>query len=441
MRPTVRALFVLCAGIPVCVGIGLADAQLWPLGGIFIGGALTVIGLDILLAPWRRDLEVTTEVPGALFIGRDATVRATVNFAGRAAARAVELLCVTSPPLVRPLPIAVEPNIDANTEDGDNYAEIPLTAERRGEGTVSSVWVRWQGPLGLVERSHRVAVEETVAVVPDIQTVRTHAIRFVTRSAPFGAWTQRQHGGGTQFDALREYMPGLDHRSIDWKHSARHRKLLCKEFQVERNQQIVLAFDTGRLMSEPLDGIPRLDRAINAALLMGYTSLRAGDRVGLLGFDAQVRRFVEPIGGLHNFPRIQQEISGLDYRFEETNFTLGLMGLSDRLKRRTLIVVMTEFVDTVTAELMVENLARLSTRHLVLFVAVRDSALRRTVEREPREFGDLSRAVIADGFVRDREVVLRRLTRLGVRCVEAPHQRINAHLLNEYLAIKRRDLL
>src|SRR5215472_4017222 len=162
-------------------------------------------------------------------------------------------------------------------------------------------------------------------------------------------------------------------------------------------------------MSEPLEGVPRLDHAINAGLLMCYTSLRCGDRVGVFSFDARVRGFARPVGNIAIFALIQREMARLQYRPEESNYTLGLMDLMGRLDRRSLIVVMTDFVDTVTAELMVDNLQRLSARHLVLFVTLRDRQLAGLASAQPANLDGIARAVLAQDFVNDREVVLQRL--------------------------------
>ena len=121
-------------------------------------------------------------------------------------------------------------------------------------------------------------------------------------------------------------MPGLDSRFIDWKHSARHRKLLCKEFRTERNHPIVLAFDTGHLMIEPVDGLPRLDHAINAGLLLAWVSLQGGDLVGLFGFDEMLRQYQQPRRGVSNFSHLLRATARLDYHHTETNFTLGACG-------------------------------------------------------------------------------------------------------------------
>src|SRR5262249_44744403 len=162
---------------------------------------------------------------------------------------------------------------------------------RRGKIQVDAVWVRWRGPLGLIQINKRLAVGDAIDVVPNVRGVRSSALQFFSREALFGNKVQEQKGSGTEFEALRDYEVGLDSRFIDWKHSARHRKLVCKEFRTEHNHQIVLAFDTGYLMTEPLDGLPRLDHAINAGLLLAWTSLQGGDFVGMLGFDEIMRHY------------------------------------------------------------------------------------------------------------------------------------------------------
>jgi uncharacterized protein (DUF58 family) len=194
-------------------------------------------------------------------------------------------------------------------------------------------------------------------------------------------------------------------------------------------------------MSEPLEGVPRLDHAVTAALLLGYVSLRLGDRVGLYGFDASAHAWAEPQGGMATFPRLQAVSAGLAYSTAETNFTLGLAELSARLRRRSLVVVFTEFVDTVTAELMVENLARLARRQLVVFVALRDPALAGSAAARPRRLGDVYRAVVAADLARERERVLARLRRAGVLCVDAAPGEVTTRLVSRYLEVKRRELV
>ena len=216
-----------------------------------------------------------------------------------------------------------------------------------------------------------------------------------------------------------EYTPGLDQRAIDWKHSARHRALICKKFRAERNHQIVIAFDTGYLMREPLNGIAKIDHAINAGLLLSYAALRTGDRVGLFGFDEYVHLSTDFVSGTHQFGLLQRAATGLDYSRDETNFTLGLSKLLARLRRRSLVVLLTDFVDSTTAELMIDHLTHLVSRHLVLFVTFDDPELNAAIAARPTGIDRIARSVIAGGFARERQLVLWQLTHRGIHCLES----------------------
>ena len=192
-------------------------------------------------------------------------------------------------------------------------------------------------------------------------------------------------------------------------------------------------------MAEPLDGVPRLDHAIHAALLLAWVSLRHGDRVGLFAFDDAPRGFAPPRSGRATFGSLLSLCAGLSYRSAETNFTLGLTDLMNQLRRRSLIVVLTDFADTVTAELMIDNLGRLARRHLVVFVALSDPLLQRLAHGPLAEMADVERAVVAESLLSDREVVLARLRRMGVLVVDSLPDRIGPALVNRYLDIARRE--
>jgi uncharacterized protein (DUF58 family) len=407
----------------------------WATGAALPLTVLLALAVDAALAPARRQVEIEVRAPSLMSIGMTARLAVSVA-ARRIGGRRCAVLCELSGPL-QPLGVT---QVDWS-QSGQGLAEWPLAARRRGEGRVERIWLRWTGPLGLIAVHGRHDVGRTIAVTPNVAAVHAMALKFAQQDALFGQKQMRQQGEGSEFRALRDYVPGLDHRFIDWKQSAKHRALMCKEFLTERNQQIVFAFDCGHLMNEPLDGVPRLDHAINAGLQMAYVSLRYGDRVGVFGFDARVRNFAKPIGGMPNFHLVQRQMARLQYRSEETNYTLGLMDLMGRLDRRSLIVVMTDFVDTVTAELMLDNLQRLSARHLVLFVTLRDRELAGLASAVPANLDGIARAVLAQDFVNDREVVLQRLRRAGVQCLEAETGQLGPELVNRYLEIKRREIL
>lgn len=436
MRPALRTVLLVGAGIPISLALILVSEALWPFGAAYLCLAVVGAGVDGLRAIPRRAIDIEIVPPKILYIGDTDDLEIKLTVEGGWSETIVDIVCDVGANLETP------PLQSAWLVPGrQTQLTVPLVAKLRGTTEVHRIWLRWHGPRKLMVKQWVHPVSASLPVVPNIRAVRQSAIQLSARGALFGFKPQNQLGEGTEFEALREYVPGLNHRSIDWKHSARHRKLVCREYRAERNHQIILAFDTGHLMGEPLNGIPKLDHAINAGLLLSYVSLRNGDRVGVFGFDSRVRVSINPLGGVHNFGHLQRASAELEYRQEETNFTLGLTELMGRLNRRALVILQTEFVDTVTAELMVENLERLAARHFVVFVSLRDPSLYSTVDASPKNVGDVARSVIANDFVRERLIVLERLRRLGIHCLDAPSATITTDLINQYLLIKRKELI
>ena len=436
MRPTPRAVAIFAAGVPLALFMVIYNPGLWQWSLGYAALAFIAIAGDAALAMPRRLLRLTAQAPESLQIGEVGAVTVTIANPGRAGTTAFELLCERQPEA------SPEEMVRTQLRPGqDAQARFPLAPKRRGRISIDAIWVRWHGPLALVEFVRRVEISRSIDVVPNVRGVRSSTLDFFSREALFGNKVQQEKGEGSEFDALRDYVLGLDSRFIDWKHSARHRKLLCKEFRIERNHPIVLAFDTGHLMIEPVDGLPRLDHAINAGLLLAWISLQGGDLVGLFGFDEVLRHYQQPRRGVSNFSHLLRATAGLDYHHTETNFTLGLAELNARLKRRALVVLFTEFIDTVTAELLVESMARIARQHVVVFVTLRDAVLHGFADAAPDRFEDVARAVVAYDFLRERDKVFERLTRLGVHCLDVPSRGLPIGLINRYLLIKQRGLI
>jgi uncharacterized protein (DUF58 family) len=436
IRPTLRAVLVFAATLPLAVALLIHDAGLWPISldlGLFI---LALIVLDAILCVRPSHLQIVAEAPSRLSIGSEGGMAVTIGVAKASRGFVLDVLAEQRGDLAPPEPalLRVEPGRTSATT-------LPIQPHRRGRIAIDALWLRWRGPLGLASRTRRHPLAFSIDVVPDIRGIATAGIQFFSRDAIDGIKVQNQKGEGTEFEALREHAHGLDNRFIDWKRSAKHLKLLSKEFQVERNHHIVLAFDTGYLMAEPVGGLSRLDHAIHAGLLLGWVSLRSGDYVGSFGFDARIRQYMQPSRGMSSFARLQNGSSQLGYQAEETNFTLGLAELNTRLKRRALVVLFTEFIDTTTAELLLESIQRMSNRHAVIFVTLRDPLLPGIVDAAPERFQAVAEAVVAHDLLRERAVVLERLTRMGVHCLEIPPPGLAIGLVNRYLAIKQRGLL
>jgi len=436
LYPTARAAILMAIGLPVTLIIAVIFPTLWALGAAWIASLTGLILLDAFLAPSRTKMDFEVKAPGSFFIGETEQIWFKYDYGDGTPPRAPECrLSVNDRFSVKPH------HFYGQAANGALLAAFDIKTERRGDGQLEKLWTRWQGPLGLIWRQATEILTLDIPVVPNTRLVKDKAIEIFSRDATFGQKLQQERGEGTEFDALAEFMPGMDKRAIDWKHSARHRVLLAKEFRTERNHNIVFALDSGHLMCEPIRGMTKLDWSLNASLLMAYVSLKIGDRIGYFAFDQKPYFYSKPIAGTNSFPHLQRLTSSIDYSHHETNFTLGLSQLAQSLKRRTLIVVFTDFVDTTNAELMLENMGRLMRRHIVIFVAFRDDALEEILQTSPIEPADVSRAVIAENLMRERDLVIARLHRMGVHIVDVEADKLSNAVLNKYLELKRREAI
>jgi len=434
--PTARAVALAAAGVPVGIAVALLAPQDWLIGPTWV---LTVFALALIdggLSPRQSRAQLTLITPASLPANaKDGEALVDIAFARGAPARVQIALEANDRLSVEP------PRASADTRKGGARLRFGLTPLRRGRGLLPRIWARWRGPLGLTWKQTTQDADREVMLTLDIRGVKDEAVRLFSRNTLTGARMQRDLGGGAEFHALRDFQAGMDRRTIDWKRSARHGALLAKEFRAERNHTVMLVMDCGRLMSEPTAGSPKIDHALNAALLLAFVSLKAGDRVGLFAFDARPKVAAAALAGTTAFAHLQHLAAQIDYGAEETNFTLGLTQLSASLRRRSLLVVFTDFADATSAELMLENVGRLLSQHLVLFVILRDEELEALERQAPESAEDVARAAVAAAMAQEREVVVERLRRLGVLIVEAPVGGLGAALLSRYLELKRRDLL
>ncbi len=434
VSPTRTALLAFLAGGSLAVVTVAVDPGLWTYWLAYLALSAFLLGSDAILGPRLNRLEVSIEAPKQLFVGAEHEAALVIACSGG------------RPPKVRvkvdvsEILAEIPETRSAALQPGENRITIILTPGRRGRARIEAVWLGSRGPLGLMSFRRRVPLDMDLPVNPDLLSVNRDAVKlFSSRNLQSGVRVERHRGDGSEFDHLREYVPGFDIRALDWKASARHGKMLCREMRAERNRQVILAIDSGRLMNEPLHGVPRLDHAINAGLTLAFISLHVGDWVGLFSFDDKLRHYCAPVKGRGSIGKLNDTASRIMYSTRETNFTLSLMELARRQTRRALVVVMTDFVDTTTAELMVENLMRLSRRHLILFVAMQDPMLHDTSDRRPASLLSLHRGVVAHHMLQEHELVIRRLRRSGIHCISALPGQISTGLIDRYLEFKRKE--
>lgn len=434
--PTPRAILLIAAAAPVALLIGVLAPQHWTLGLLWVALILAATVIDGLLSA-ARGVEVNATKPAVSGITEPFAIHVEVIFPKQSMVRGAQIALKPSAEIDPGHPVIG--TVELSGQHG--VADIWLTAIRRGQAVVEGLWLRWTGPFGLLVHQRHYPSQHVTAITPDIRPVRSEGVRLFQRDALHGLIAQLERGEGTDFEALAEYRPGMDRRAIDWKASARHSNLLAKEYRTERDNRIVFAIDCGRAMTEPLDGLPRVDRAITSALLAAWAALKLGDRVSLYSFDSRPRVRTGALTGVESFPVLQRHAAEMNYSSEETNHTFALSSLAQQLSRRSLIIIFTEFTDPTGADLMVRAMGWLLKRHVVLFVVMRDKDLDDYANAPPLEMGDVARAVTAAALINEQRAVILRLRRLGLDVLETRHDTLNLDLVNAYITMKRRGRL
>ena len=315
-----------------------------------------------------------------------------------------------------------------------------LRPGRRGDLRAVGLTVRSRGPLGLVARQGTRRVPGTVRSLPRFESRKHLPSRLARLRDLDGRAAVRVRGQGTEFDSLREYVEGDDVRSIDWRSSARNRRVVVRTWQPERDRRVVLVLDTSRTSAGRVDDVPRLDSAMDAALLLASLAARAGDRVDLVAGDRRVRARLRAAGARDVAARLQDALADLEPVIAEADWRSLAGAVSAMGRQRALVVLLTPLEPSSVEEGLLPVLPVLTAHHRVVLASVRDPALDRMVaERETVD--DVYAAAAAEQELRRRARTRDLLTALGVEVVDADADRLPPALADHYLALKARGLL
>lgn len=343
------------------------------------------------------------------------------------------------PPVLRVATTEQAGTVPARGETTLRYVIHPLS---RGRFDWGEPVARYQSLLGFWERQRTFPATGEGRVYPNMSELhRYHLLARADQLQAMGIRPIRTRGGAWEFESLREYVTGDDIRQIDWKATARRRKLIVRNRQVEKHQTLLLLLDCGRLMTAEVDGAAKLDHALNAALVLSHIALSRGDQVGLCTFSSKVHAWVPPRQRLAQSRLLMETVYDLRGDFTETDHGRCLRLVKSRFPKRALLIVLTDFVDATTAQDMLVNLEMAARRHLVLFIAVKDPFLTRAARSRPNQPLTAYRKSAAIDLLHERREVLGRMRQLGIHVLDAEPAELTPPLINRYLEITARGLL
>jgi uncharacterized protein (DUF58 family) len=256
-----------------------------------------------------------------------------------------------------------------------------------------------------------------------------------------GVRRTRKIGQDNEFERLRDYTPDDNYKHIDWRATARRRKLTVKDFQTNQSQRIVFLLDCGRMMTNQASGISLLDHSLNAMLMLSFVALRQGDSVGLVCFSDQIHNYVPPRSGMTQMNRLLHAAFDRFPQLVESRYDEAFLHLDSNCKKRSLVILVTNLIDEVNAHQVHEYLSVLAGRHLPLGVLLRDHRLFDVADSPYRTDAQMYRAAAAAEILSWRHQVLTDLQHQGVLALDVFPEDMTAPLVNRYLEIKARHLL
>lgn len=389
------------------------------------------------LTPGAGDLEIRREVDPVFSVRAANTVKLTVENSSQ-----WDLVAR----------IRDEPDPTFATENNEQRIAV-LSGDRetmtykttppiRGDYQFHGTFLRIRCPLGLVEKQVQLDSTQAIRVYPNLLLLQEFdLLNQRGKLRDMGLRRNRQRGLGTEFESLRDYFQGDDFRKIDWKATARRGKPIVKQFEVERNQSVMLVMDCGRTMLGEVNGVTKLDYSLDSCLLLARAAFSMGDQVGMLVYNDAVQKFISPRKSNNQIGVLIESAHALLAEPVESNPAGAFSHFSQRWKKRSLVVVFTDASDADKARDLVRALGALKHRHVVIVVNVNDPEINRLASEVPQTKAGLF-GQAAGLWLEERQLeAIGVMKAAHIHHVAAEPQDLSKALVGAYFDIKERALI
>jgi uncharacterized protein (DUF58 family) len=436
VSPTGKLLLLICAPALAALWV-VAQPSLRPWVLLADGVLLAIALADLLTLPRRRRLRVERQGPTILSVGTSNPFKLQI---GNLTRRPIFCeLTESFPPTMRVEGLPARAWVRAGGKRGFAFKVVPT---RRGAFELARTYLRVTSLLGLWRRHLKLRLPHEMKVYPDIKALGTYALLARrNRIDLMGFRKTRGRGSDVEFDRLRDYQTDDDYRRIDPHASARHRRLITREYEVSRNQNVFFMVDCSRMMAAQSRGLSNLDHALNATLMLSSLALDLGDNVGLMAFDEGLRTFLPITSSRAGKSAVLHALYDLHESAGEPDYEQAFRTLNLRVRQRSLIVIFTNVMDQASFELLRPHLSILTRRHLPLVLLLRDEDLFELADAQPQSGNELFEVGAAAELATWRERLAGDLQRLGALVLDITPSQATPDLINSYLQIKADQLL
>ena len=434
-----KLFYLLVAGSLIL--LSLSWGRPW-LRWVALGYDLALIAVAIIdarLSQLPKGVRITREFAGRFAVGAENEVHINVQ---NAQPHPISLVVKDEYPPQMKLSGLREAHMRV---DGQSSAALVygLTPPKRGRFEFGQIAVRFLSRWNLVWKETRVGEAVTaVKVYPNMRRAREAELKALgSRSLVSSHRKTSWRGEGREFESLRDYVRGDELRHISWSATARRGKLTTRQYQVERDQTILIAIDGGRLMTARIEQETKLDSAVHAALALMSAAARAGDNAGLLVFGRKIKAFLPPSRGHDHIDAALEALYSIEPEMIEPSYSRAFEYIAANSKRRSLVIVITDLVDEEGSKELLTSLQLLRPRHLPLVVTIADRDLRAVVSNAPETARDLFTQSVAEEIMHLREAALRLVESQGGLALDVTAAALAPALLEKYLQVKERGLL
>jgi len=396
---------------------------------------LIIASIDLLLVYLKQPIEASREVAGSLPLGISRHITLRLHNHSRRSQTLSVYDHYPNAMEAEGLPITVAIGAQQFAD-----VEYKVTATERGKFIFPQLQIHLTSLLGLWLRNIKLDTVSETRVYPNFAAISQLALLATDNNlSQMGIIKKRRRGEGQDFHQLREYREGDALRQIDWKATARSLKLISRQYQDERDQEIIFMLDCGHRMLAKEDELSHFDHTLNAILLLSYVALRQGDAVGLGTFSGE-SRWIAPRKGYHTIQNILNSVYDLQPSSESPDFSKAATDLMIRHKKRALIIILTNIRDADSDDLLPAiNLLR--KRHLVLVSSLREKTIDDVLHKPIHKLPDAILNAATHHYLQQRKKAFEKLLHNGTRAFETTPEHLSVALINAYLNIKGSGIL
>ncbi|MEQ9309901.1 MAG: DUF58 domain-containing protein [Balneolaceae bacterium] len=327
-------------------------------------------------------------------------------------------------------------------EHSEKTFTYDLRPTKRGEFDFGNVNIFVKSKIGLFSRRFVFDEKESVPVYPSFIQMRKFEMYAISnRLTDIGIKKIRRLGHTMEFDQIKEYVPGDDIRSINWKATARSQNLMVNQFQDERSQQVVNVIDMGRVMKMPFDGLNLLEYAINTSLVISNIALIKDDKAGLVTFSNKEAVVVRPEKKRTHIRKIQESLYNLNTNFMESDYERLIINLRTHLNQRSLVLLYTNFETFSSMQRQLPYLKRIARDHLLVTIFFENTELTSLLEKDSENLDDIYVKTVAEKFNYEKKQIIKSLTQHGIHSLLTPPKELSVNAINKYLELKARGLI